>query len=122
MIRVPGVSNLLQWLLKRYEKATLGVLLGLLVGAVVGLWPFQEAVPPEPGQVIKGRSVTVDNTGTFDPEDWPLERFEPDAGQLAAALGLVLAGLGTTALIGRVGREAAEAEETRDSDSSLAGS
>ena len=30
-----AVSNLLKYLLRRFEKATLGVLLGLLVGAVV---------------------------------------------------------------------------------------
>jgi putative membrane protein len=120
VVGVIGVSNLLEWLLERYEKATLGALLGLLVGAVVGLWPFQEPAPPKPGDVIKGRLVRAENVGSFDPEDWPLRRFDPGIGQMAGALGLVLAGLGTTVLIGRVGREAPESEETREADSSLA--
>ena len=46
---VVGVSNLLRWLLDRAEKATLGALLGLLLGAVVGLWPFPEGREPTLG-------------------------------------------------------------------------
>lgn len=36
-------SNLLKWLLHRREKPTLGFLLGILVGSVVGIWPFDGA-------------------------------------------------------------------------------
>jgi putative membrane protein len=54
---VVGVSNLLQWLLERYAKPTLGALLGLLLGAVIGLWPFQAPRPPIPGESLKGRIV-----------------------------------------------------------------
>ena len=55
VLGVVVVANALKWLLARFEKATLGALLGLLFGAVVGLWPFQEGVPPEVGDVVKGR-------------------------------------------------------------------
>ena len=103
---VVGVSNLLRWLLERYEKPTLGALLGLLLGAVVGLWPFQEARPPEPGEIVKGRLVTWENAATIEPESWPVAPFEPNAGQVGGSLGLVLLGLGGTLLIGRLGREA----------------
>ena len=34
------VSNLLKWLLGRYEKAMAGLLLGVLWGSVVPIWPF----------------------------------------------------------------------------------
>jgi len=102
---VVGVSNLLRWLLARFEKATLGALLGLLLGAVVGLWPFQEGRPPQPGDVIKGRIVDARNAGSFDPKHWPLERFDPTGSQAGAAIGLILAGLGTTLLIGRLDRD-----------------
>lgn len=37
------LSNLLKWLLRRHHRATVGVLLGILVGAVFGLWPFGRA-------------------------------------------------------------------------------
>jgi putative membrane protein len=107
---VVGVSNLLRWLLDRYEKATLGALLGLLLGAVVGLWPFQEGRPPEPGDLVKGEVVTAESAASFDVDDWPVTRFDPSGGQLATALGLIGAGLATTALIGRLGGEEPEAD------------
>jgi putative membrane protein len=102
---VVGVSNLLQWLLRRFEKATLGALLGLLLGAVVGLWPFQAPHPPSPGESIQGNLVTEDNAADFDPEDWLLARFDPSPSQLATAAGLVAIGFGLTSLIGRFGRD-----------------
>ena len=34
------VSNLLKWLLKRYERSMAGLLLGVLWGSVVPIWPF----------------------------------------------------------------------------------
>lgn len=34
------LSNALKWLLHRHEKPTLGFLLGILVGSVFGIWPF----------------------------------------------------------------------------------
>ncbi len=37
------LSNLLKWMLRRYQQATLGMLLGILLGSVVGIWPFHEA-------------------------------------------------------------------------------
>ncbi len=111
---IVGVSNLLRWLLNRYEKATLGALLGLLLGAVVGLWPFQQPVPPEPGDVLKGRVVTADNRASFRTKDWRLERFAPGGGQVASALGLIGVGLLATIVIGRSGGEAPEAEEARE--------
>jgi putative membrane protein len=103
---VVGVSNLLRWLLERYAKPTLGALLGLLLGAVVGLWPFQEARPPEPGEIVRGRLVTRENAASIDPKHWPVTSFEPTAGEVGGSLGLVLLGLGGTLAIGRLGREA----------------
>ena len=103
VIGVVGVSNLLRWLIRRFEKATLGALLGLLLGAVVGLWPFQQAQPPEPGDVIGSRTVTLENAASFDPEDWPLRRFDPEARHWLGALALIGCGLLATTLIGRLG-------------------
>jgi putative membrane protein len=101
---VVGVSNVLKWLLARFEKPTLGALLGLLLGAVVGLWPFQQPSAPVPGDVVKGRSVTEANLASFEPKDWPLERFDPAAGQVGGALALIALGLGVTLAIGRLSR------------------
>jgi putative membrane protein len=105
---IVGVSNLLRWTLERFPKATLGVLLGLLVGAVVGLWPFQQGVPPEAGDVFKGRTLGVAEAAAVDPEDWPLEAYAPSPGQALASVGLILLGLGITLGIDRVGGHAGE--------------
>jgi len=100
---IVGMSNLLRWLLRRYQHATLGALLGLLLGAVVGLWPFQAGSPPAPGDIIKGQTVTIENASGFDVDDWPVRRFDPTAGEFASALGLIAVGLAATLLIGRFG-------------------
>ena len=100
---IVGVSNLLRWLLARYAKATLGALLGLLLGAVVGLWPFQRPVEPEIGSLVKGRVVSLETRSEIDAEDWPLKRFDPSAGQVAGSIGLVIAGLAVTLAIARFG-------------------
>jgi len=102
---IVGVSNLLRWLLRRHAAATLGVLLGLLAGAVVGLWPFQEGVMPEVGDVVKGRALTAATLAELDPEDWPTRFFRPGAVQVAASLALVAAGVLVTAGIARLGRD-----------------
>ncbi len=36
------LSNLLKFLLKRYHRVTIGFLMGLLLGSVLGLYPFKE--------------------------------------------------------------------------------
>lgn len=105
VIGVVGVSNLLKFLLARYENATLGVLLGLLLGAVVGLWPFQHGVEPQVGDVVKGQVVTAEVLETLEPEDWPTVYFAPNAGHVAGALGLMVLGFGVVAGISRFGRE-----------------
>jgi putative membrane protein len=101
------VSNLLRWLLLRHEKPTLGALLGLLVGAVVGLWPFRRAVEPVIGEtVVKGQTLTAAMLATLEVEDLPTEAFDPTRAQVFSAVGLVLAGFLATALIARLGRDA----------------
>ncbi len=100
------VSNLLRWLLAQHAKPTLGVLLGLLLGAVVGLWPFQRPVDPVLGEtIIKGQVVTAENIGELDPEDYPTTVFSPVSSQVAGAIALILAGGTVTLMISRFGRE-----------------
>ncbi len=41
LVGVVALSNLLKWLLRRHEKPTLGLLMGILLGSVVGIWPFE---------------------------------------------------------------------------------
>ncbi|MEO1229254.1 MAG: DUF368 domain-containing protein [Myxococcota bacterium] len=104
VIGVLVVSNALRFALARYEKATLGALLGFLVGAVVGLWPFQRGVAPELGSTFKGQVVTQAVLDKLEPSKFPTEYFSPSTGQVAAAVALVVLGFALTALIARFGR------------------
>ena len=100
-----GVSNLIRWLLANFAKPTLGVLLGLLLGAVVGLWPFQEPIAPKVGDLVQGQVVTPLTVESIDLEDWRVETFQPTAGDVAGSLALIALGLGATLAISRIGRE-----------------
>ena len=98
------VGNLLSWLLKRFEKQTLGVLVGLLLGSVIGLWPFQQGRPPEVGEFAKnGEVITVENLSEIEKDDWPIERFSPSPAQVGGALGLIVVGLGITLGVAAIG-------------------
>ncbi len=90
---VAGVSHLVRWLLLRWERPTSGVLLGLILGAFLGLYPFQAGVRPEVGQVVKGRVVTPERIEQMGRKDWPIAYFEPTAGQVAASAALIVAGV-----------------------------
>ena len=105
VLGVVGVSNGLRWLLEHFEKPTLGALLGLLLGAVIGLYPFQEAVPPQPGFEIHGQAVPQVELADVPREDWPLKRYTPESRELAAASGALFGGLILTLAISRIGRE-----------------
>ncbi|MDD4735736.1 MAG: DUF368 domain-containing protein [Kiritimatiellae bacterium] len=103
VIGVVVVSNVLKFLLKKYEKTTLGVLLGLLLGAVIGLWPFQEGVPPQGGDVMKGQVLTEETLAAVDPDDYNTRPFTPTAGQMGGCAALILAGFACTCLVARIG-------------------
>lgn len=53
------VSHLLKWCLNRFERPTYSFLLGLLMGAVVGLYPFQELIPMDEIETIKSQPVEL---------------------------------------------------------------
>lgn len=104
LVGVFAVSNALRIALSRFEKPTLGALLGFLVGAVVGLWPFQQGVAPKMGDTFKGRTVTPELLETIEPSKYPTELFTPNPGQVLGALALIALGVGITALVARIGR------------------
>ncbi|MFO7730285.1 MAG: DUF368 domain-containing protein, partial [Spirochaetia bacterium] len=99
VIGVAGVSNLLTLLLTRHRQATLGVLVGLLLGAVVGLWPFQEGVKPQPGYVHQGQELNAAQIEELSADDYPTDFFKPTAGQIGASLLLIGAGFAATSAI-----------------------
>lgn len=105
-IGVVAVTHILKRILARFPRSTYGALMGLLLGAVIGLWPFQAPVPPESGQVVKGQVVTAENRLSFDVEDWPRRAFQPSVLQLLGSLGLIACGIGLSTAVAHVGRDA----------------
>jgi len=103
LIGIVAVSNLLKWLLEHAEKVTLGALLGLLLGAVVGLYPFQTAIQPEAGHIHRGMVLDAAEAAALEREDWPLRPYIPTGGQAAGAVALLLLGLGATLVVDRAG-------------------
>jgi putative membrane protein len=98
------VSNVVKILLERYRRPTLGVLLGLLLGAVVGLWPFRAPVTPEPGDIVAGEALTAEAIVELDPESWPTVTFTPSAAQLGGSAALILLGFALTSGVAWIGR------------------
>ncbi len=43
LVGIVALSNALKFLLHRFERPTIGLLLGILLGSVLGLWPFDRA-------------------------------------------------------------------------------
>ena len=102
-IGVLVISNLIKVVLERYEQPTLGALMGLLVGAVFGLWPFQEGVAPRVGEMFKGQTLTAERLADLAPDKYPTEFFAPTFTDVMMAVGLVGIGYMITTLVARLG-------------------
>ena len=102
-IGVLAISNLIKVVLERYEQPTLGALMGLLVGAVFGLWPFQEGVAPRVGEMFKGQTLTAERLADLAPDKYPTEFFAPTFTDVMMAVGLVGIGYMITTLVARLG-------------------
>ncbi len=109
LLGVAIVSNLLRWVLHHYERLTLGVLLGLIMAAPAGLYPFREGVMPQVGDTIKGELVTEENLAEMQAADsakgWSQESFKPTTMQVVGAQLLIIGGFAVTIGIARLGRE-----------------
>ncbi len=57
VVSLVALSNLLKWLLRKHEKVTLGFLLGIVCGSVIGIWPFN--VESNVGQIAGGSGLAV---------------------------------------------------------------
>lgn len=96
-----GVANLFKRLLYEQPKATLGALLGLLVGALVTLWPFQQMITPEVGDVVNGRVMTQEAIGDMPIHRYPVEYFMPDLRQILMASAVFFLGCMLAVLVAR---------------------
>ena len=103
-IGVVAVSNLMRMLLANYRRATLGFLLGLLLGAILGLWPFTTPTVPQVGDVVRGVEVTTsDMVEAIDPQYYRRVPVTPSAWQLGVGAALAITGFGVSWGISRVG-------------------
>ncbi len=65
------ISNAVRFALRRFRQATLGALMGLLLGAVVGLWPFENPAFPAPLQAASSLAIA----GAGFALTWSISRF-----------------------------------------------
>lgn len=91
-------------LLSTARKATLGTSIGLLLGALVELWPFQRAVRPAIGDVHGGRVLDAAALDALPAWRYPSEFFTPTVQEVATALVLFVCGFAITALGARFGK------------------
>jgi putative membrane protein len=111
VIGVVGVSNLIKVLLERFARPTLGVLLGLLLGAVIGLWPFQHGVPPGEGTTFRGDRVVVDDgrlmmertRRPIEARDYDTATFVPTARQVGVSLLFIALGFVVATMVAHLG-------------------
>lgn len=110
-IGVVGVSNLVKILLQRFERPTLGLLLGLLLGAVIGLWPFQQGIAPAEGTRFRGdRVVIIDGQPAMQTtrriiamKDFDTAFFTPTWLQVFGAAGFIAIGLSISLGVAHLG-------------------
>ena len=116
------LSNVLKILLHRFHRATVGVLLGVLLGSVIGLWPFTQSVGAKaleartfeevksyaekwqlPGlESLGNREALVEHI--MDRTIWDQRRTPAISGREAGlALLMVLLGFGMTFALSRTG-------------------
>ncbi|MFN9131681.1 MAG: DUF368 domain-containing protein [Phycisphaerales bacterium] len=104
-IGIAGVAVLLRWLFKKYPAPTIGLLLGVLMGAFIGLYPFASYVQPAVGDVIKGVTITAENLASIDKDDWKLKFYSPTLMQFGISIVLIIAGLVAARLLARLDPE-----------------
>jgi putative membrane protein len=57
IVSLVALSNVLKWMLHRYQSFTVGALLGILLGSVVGIWPFDAST--QLGDYVIGVALAI---------------------------------------------------------------
>ena len=114
VVGVVAVGNLLEWMLRHYRKITLGILLGLLFGSTIGLYPFREGVQPKIGDTFKAQVVTEKSLAEIEPEDYPNRMFRPSAIQVVESLALIGLGFAITLGVAKIGGQESKEDNSAD--------
>jgi len=104
VIGIVLVSNIMQWFLANARKVTLGVLMGFLLGAVLGLWPFH--APLGTDILMAEMGFSLETIQQLKPRDWPVRQFSPSNQQLLGSLGLIVLGFLISLGITMLGKDA----------------
>ncbi len=80
LIGLVAISNLLRWLLERHEQPTVAMLFGILLGSVIGLWPFGNPADGGVSFGVGGALIAVGFVVT-----WILARISSASDQTAVA-------------------------------------
>ena len=87
-------------------------MLGLLLGAVAGLWPFREPMLPEVGSIVRGERIeSVEQAEAVPLKHRPTRSFTPSGGLAVGAITLVGVGIAISLLVGRLGGGDGETRE-----------
>ena len=117
IVGIALVGVVVRWCLSNLRQLTLGILLGLLVGALFGLWPFKQPVLPEIGSLVRGvEIVSIEQAEAIKTKYWPTVGFTPTAFQMAGSCAWILLGFAVSGAIGCLGKN-----EEPDGSSSPAG-
>lgn len=125
VIGIVGLSNLLKFLLRKHKDATLGVLLGMLLGSVLGLWPFDRTPPHKALErcteiqlveyaEVAGLEGVADHEGvearaTYIIEKWKDHKHSDfNSKNIGLASVMLVAGFVCTLLLGRLDKSKAE--------------
>jgi putative membrane protein len=128
VLGIVGLSNLLKYLLHRYHRVTVGVLLGILLGSVLGLWPFgrtpsEKALQRRPAAELREFAADWQIAGVEQVADADLAahirtswaargRGGYSAGEIAAGVALAAAGFAGTYSVSRGRSGTREAQGT----------
>lgn len=105
-VGIGGVSILLRHLFRKHPKPTFGVLLGVLCGAFIGLYPFAAFRAPVPGESVKGRLLPdAEAAAAVATDDWPLAFFAPTLTQAVSSALLIAAGVALAFALSRLDPE-----------------
>ena len=97
-----GISNLVKILMEKYRRQTFGFLFGLLLGAIISLWPFTELAPPKLGDLVRGELIsTTDMLLEVDPRDYKEVNIFPSLQELGSAAIFSLLGFSLSLAVGR---------------------
>jgi len=128
VLGIAGLSKLLKYLLHRHHRVTVGVLLGILLGSVLGLWPFgrtpsERALEGRPAAELREFAASWRIAGVEQVTDADLAehiraswetrgRRGYSAGAVSTAVGLAAVGFAGTYSVSRGRSDTREAKGT----------